>query len=157
MQMRCEMRRSAWRVPCIQVGGPDNDSGVKTFAAALKKNKIIEQVNLEWNQIWEDGRKALAAGNASSPHPPRVVMVAAFTRRRCLRASHHQRCLTVHTTCAPRYSFESTCYVSSEQTTRVCVCLFVLTDPVWRHCCIKRGTSTATTGFRIADTASLTL
>ena len=37
------MRDEARGVPRVQVGGPDNDSGVKTFAAALKKNKIIEQ------------------------------------------------------------------------------------------------------------------
>ena len=29
-----------------QVGGPDNDAGVIAFAAALKKNKTVEQINL---------------------------------------------------------------------------------------------------------------
>jgi hypothetical protein len=28
------------------VGGPDNDSGVEAFAAALKINTTVEQINL---------------------------------------------------------------------------------------------------------------
>ena len=60
-----------------------------------KEYKIVRDCEIEENN------KALAAGNASSPQPRRVVMVAAFTRRRCLQASRHHRCLTLHTTCAP--------------------------------------------------------
>mmetsp|Transcript_16141 Transcript_16141/g.52767 ORF Transcript_16141/g.52767 Transcript_16141/m.52767 type:complete len:176 (+) Transcript_16141:60-587(+) len=44
------------------VGGLTNDEGLRKLAAELKgvKKSPLEQINLEWNTIWEDGKKALA-------------------------------------------------------------------------------------------------